>query len=187
MKRLSLIIVGFGFITQLSAAPFAVLGALNLTGTAGDRIAAPGVVIGGKASLGFGVTYSATDNPIINIEFGAFYIPRKISTGIVNEMSLNSIETPLLLRFTLLPLISVGAGVYYAYALNSPSATDAFQYSRHDLGFVFTARLDLPVLPGFGVVGDLRYLNGLRDLDNDAFNTFYFRDIQLLAGVRFDL
>jgi hypothetical protein len=153
-------------------------------------------------TVGFGALGSLSVFPAFSGEIGLLYVPRKVSTELaganVATVSSNTLQIPLLVRFTGLPIVSVGAGVYFASTLGNGSVTtptqkDAtYSYSANnrstsDFGLTASLAANYPLLPMLSLVGDLRYLLGLTNQYSSGAVSQYYRDIQFLAGVSFGL
>lgn len=148
-------------------------------------------------TVGFGVLGAMPIFPGFSAEIGALYVPRKVGTNIagvnVSTLTSNSLEVPLLVRCTLLPIVSFGLGVYYAHTLGDgttsrPNVADTpFKYelsnvSTSDFGLEASVAASYPILPMLSIVGDVRYLLGLTNQTSGTTTTQY-RDLQFLAGV----
>ncbi len=144
------------------------------------------------------------------IETGAIYANNKFGSDLANvdgvsvsgDTSFNSIQIPLLLRFTVLPLISFGVGGYYSMGIGqvsetlsvggAPAATATSTYAdaglkTSDYGFLGDVRIRLPLIPTFGFILDFRYLYGFGNLSADAAAKIYLTDMQAFAGLQFGL
>lgn len=174
------------------------VGALNLTNFSVSP-ASPNLSIGTGTTFGFGALASTSFIPMFSLELGALYMPHKININdtngnLISGESQTYLEVPLLLRFTALPIVSVGAGLYYAHTLgnetlSAPGATDqsVSNATSSDFGLEASVAAGFPIFPTISVMGDLRYLFGLTNQDSTGATTTHFRDIELLVGLTFSI
>lgn len=170
---------------QAQAASLSVVGAMNLN-RAGGTFTSSGLSIswGNTTTFGFGLLLSGEANPFVNIEAGLLYLPRRYEEQIV-ERSLDTLEVPVVLRFSALPVLSFAAGGYFARVVNA-NATETF-LDQNDYGIVGSVAIRVPVAPTLGVLLDVRYLHGIANLDKRAPNELERRDFQILAGLNFSI
>ncbi|MGK5086364.1 outer membrane beta-barrel protein [Bdellovibrionota bacterium FG-2] len=144
----------------------------------------------------------------IGMEIGAFLANRKLTASTTltingvsqtfsGDMSYNTYQFPLLLRFTALPFLSFGAGGYYAMGTGNvtetvggvplpvPATFAEVGLKTSDYGLEGNARFRLPILPLFGLIVDARYLYGLADTSASPDVKLNTRDFQALAGIQF--
>jgi hypothetical protein len=160
-----------------------------------------GVNTGGvsfKPSFGGGLLMGFESSAITEIQLGALYMNRDYKYPVASgtgEDSYARYEVPLLLRFTGLPILSVGAGVYYAVPVGTytytqtplggtsssttSNASDAF---KNDFGAIGSVALKIPFNPWTSLLIDGRYEYGLFNITKTAGETFKTRDIEALAG-----
>ena len=113
----------------------------------------------GGAGLNFGLV------PMVHLEVDGLYLSRAFS-GFSN---VNWIEVPVVFRFRLLPLFSVGVGGFYDFAVTSGAGSND--------GIVTSARLRLP--------GSPIYIDGRFNIGLTQFNGSGMNDFQLMLGVMF--
>lgn len=182
----------FSLVSTSAFASISIVGALNegtLTGSGeSDSLSA-------KPAFGAGILI---DHPIsigTAIEFGAIYQGRKYDDTSSNyTVSSNAIQIPVLLRFTLLPMISFGAGGYWETGSGDITLTNdtdgsksTLTYSglgvkQSDMGLVGSIRLNFLMGPGMGFLVDGRYNYGLTNTSNNG-TTITNRAFQVLAGI----
>ncbi len=154
-------------------------------------------------SVGFGFLASTSVIPMFSLELGALYVPRKVNINDSNGNNLSTtkapyLEIPLLLRFTALPIVSIGAGPYYAHSAGSltvsaPNVADTSPsfsdqgVATSDFGVEASVAASFPILPMLSVMGDLRYLWGLTNLDSSGVTTNHARDVEFLVGLTLSL
>lgn len=145
----------------------------------------------GGTSLGFGGFLRGDD--ALTFELGVLYVPRKISgavtgTGASTDITFNTLEIPVLLRFQAIPLLSLGFGAYYGYRLGDPSLSAGGTvpaFNRHDdYGLMAAAGFEFPFGPA-GLLAEARYVFGLRDQSADNTGSLYWRNWEVVAGVKF--
>jgi hypothetical protein len=176
--------------TPARATSIALLGGASLTGS--STSSAAGVTtptFDSKVNFGFGVALRFTDNSFLNFELGALYMAREYGTGAGSDVTFNMLEIPAMMRFTLIPILNLGAGVYYAYRIGGNSdggGPAANSFNKSDLGLVASVGLDFPLGPG-ALVFDARYLFGLSSIEPASVGTLYTRNWEFLAGFRLGL
>jgi hypothetical protein len=133
----------------------AILGGLNQTVSTGGST---GYTAG--ARLGFGLA-------ILEADVGAMYLSRAFS-GIDN---INFIQIPAMIRYSLIPMLSIGGGGYYDIAItsNAPSA----------YGIRGALMVSVPAFPLFA---EANYSHGLGTTGTTTDNV---NDVQLLVGFKF--
>jgi hypothetical protein len=199
-----LFLMTFPFNSQ--AFELAVEGGLSMQSPSYSLSSGSSLAIGSKTSIGYGAFAGLSFLPGIQIETGLMYLPRRFSetsdTAGVAELTANHLIIPIMARFTALPLVSVGAGAYYAMGSGQVSTTltpvggsagdpvledyDATGgIKKSGLGLMASARLELPFLPTIRLLVDARYLMDLNNRSVDAAETLKFKDLQLLAGASF--
>lgn len=181
-----------------------VLGGLHNTNVSIDPTAA-GVSYSSQAVPMFGAFIETSIVPLIGFELGAFYVPRKYKATVALVQtdvttSLTQLQIPALIRFHLIPFLSFAAGGYYAHsmgdihtegkAFNIPvtqdATYDAVFLSQNEFGILGSVRLEIPVLPLFSLMADLRYLRELKNLNTSATSTtIKFHGTQFLVGASF--
>lgn len=176
-------------------ASIAVVGVLN-DGTLGGSGETDS--LSGKAAFGAGILI---DHPIsigTSLEFGAIYQGRKYDdTTSGFTISSNQIQIPVLIRFNLIPMLSIGAGGYWetgsgdiTATSDSNGSTTTFTYSalgvkQSDFGLIGSVRLHFPMGPGMHFLVDGRYNYGLTNTSTAANTTVTMKGYQVLAGFSF--
>jgi hypothetical protein len=198
---------------QTQAFELAVVGALNFPSVSVDQATTP-QILSGTAGVGAGVLMGVGLVPeLLDLEIGALYMPRKINfsgaagagaaaVSTSGGSSFKYLEVPVMVRFVALPLVSVGAGAYYAQALGDVSlnlnnangttsdATDTYSgqgIKKSDFGLVGSVGLKFPILPTLDLLVDARYLLGLVNTDDTGLQTRKNRSFETLVGVAFSL
>jgi hypothetical protein len=185
--------------TSLSA-----VGVFNFSKVTEDP-AGTGYTLGNSTGVGLGALLGAPLFPGLELQIGALYFPRGthvegsyagFTAGNLN-LTAKQLQVPVLVRFTLLPVLSAGVGAYYARALSDfeltgdiagvsiPSVTRT-DLKKDDFGLVASVSANFPIVPLFSILVDARYLLGLSNV-NTGTATSRYRDIQLLAGVSFSI
>ncbi len=128
------------------------------------------------------------------LETGLLYTPFVTHIGLAPleaNLTQKYLVIPVIARFTLLPLISFGAGI--SYGIKSGDLTSdnslfstAGMSAKNNLGLTGSIALRLPLAPAFGILVDARYTLGLTDQDDSA-SSQKFNQIQILAGLNFKL
>jgi hypothetical protein len=148
--------------------------------------------------------------PMASLEIGALYITRKTEinpvtitgsavTDIVQKT--NALQVPVVFRFWLHPMFSIGVGGYLAHGLSNVHVQDtngndisSTSYSgvlkQNDYGLVGVVGLRLPLGSMTRFMVDARYNYGLTNINDGLFTsgiTENYRDLQILAGFSFPL
>lgn len=149
-------------------------------------------------NFGFGVLGAYGFFPGFAAELGVLDMPRSVNLNDSAGKSISSVtgsylEIPLLVRFTALPIISFGAGAYYAHTLGNPSvsvlggssvsANYPSNYSQSDFGLEGSVAASYSIMPMISVFADLRGLLGLVNEDSSGATTQHYRNVEILAGV----
>lgn len=154
-----------------------------------------------KAALSYGAFVGFGVFPGFQLETGLQFTTRHstyLSSGNVNEIKFTDMMIPAILRFNLLPVVSLGVGPYLGFgsgkiAFSTPSSTvegdfdQANGVKKSDFGVVGSLRAAFPLAPTLSLLLDGRYVMGLTNRDPDAGDTVKFKDIQVLGGVSFSL
>ena len=168
-----------------------------------------------KTSVGGGVLLDSGLAPMVSLEVGVLYLPinhgltvnitSPLTLSAPSETSYNALQIPVLMKFTLLPLVSFGAGAYYSKGLGSVKVhSDAFtsagltfpasdttesfadaSLSDTDYGLMANAGMSFPFLPLMKFRADLNYLFGLKNINTTDTVTLKSRRILVTAGVSF--
>lgn len=199
MKHLSsvgLVLLGLTVLAAPAYAGLGVLGTLTFSGADGrDRNALNTTnPFTSKGRLGFGAFLRGDANYTANLEAGVNYTPRTYGVGTANgTITLPTLEVPLMLRITALPILSFGIGGYYAYKIGDATAEGAIplvysplNFNSHDFGLVGAVGVQFP-LGLLALLGEFRYMFGLSDLDPDPIGELKTRHFQFLAGVLFKI
>lgn len=179
------------------------VGLANFTNPTFSTTSTTGLGLSGGATAGFGLLASSELMPGFVLEIGALWVPRKFSNDDSSGQSLSTtnakwLEVPLLLRFTGLPLVSIGIGPYYAHGLGNvvisqPATPDtsvdysAVGQTQNDFGLEGSVGARIPVVPQIGIVADLRYLFGLINQSSLDNTTVHYRSLELLFGISIDI
>lgn len=124
-----------------------------------------------KADLAAGLAFESWLSPGLSLELDAMYVK---NTN--NNSTYDALHVPILARLNLLPMFSLGGGLYAQYGFEG--------YGRKDLtmGAVASARISIPFgLTSLFVEG--RYIHGLSAQFSSG--PLKQRGIQLLAGLMF--
>jgi len=201
MKKIHLIpaalaALAFGTAAPAHAIELTVLGGLNLHSSSVDPEAA-GTETGGGTGAAFGALIGWEFIPAFGLETGALFVKKDNNvkaTGTDLETSHGAIEVPLMLRFTALPILSVGGGLVYTRnsrttsregTLLSASVNDEIEAAalkRNEWGARLNARIGMPLVPLVSAVLDLNYVLGLSDIDLDPNASSKTREFQVLVG-----
>ncbi|MEI6080401.1 MAG: outer membrane beta-barrel protein [bacterium] len=153
--------------------------------TSGDAVFAGGLTaeIGLPAKLG--------------LELDMLYIKENFSrhdfAGITSTASSGALQFPLMLRAHFIPFLNPGFGFYYGRTVTSWSiagnnvSSSSTNYGKNDLGFVIALGTAIPIGSTINVVADLRYTRSLNNSGSGTENSLRFSQIQLFAGLRFDI
>ncbi len=171
-----------------------VLGGVNFA----DQSTSGGSVVSSKAAFSYGATAQLPMLPLFDIEAGILSVGKKSkfeAAGSGYVASSRGWEIPVMLRFTALPVLSVGAGLYYAMLGDEIEVTESNSVlvpngkrttagETTDLGAKLSARAHFPLAPLTDFLVDLNYNFGLKDLDKSA-GSSKTRDYALMAGIAF--
>jgi hypothetical protein len=152
---------------------------------------------GGGTAFGGGIFASVPFLPAFRIESGLFYVPELYSTFSTVYM-FNELQVPILVRFTPIPFLSVGAGGYVGLGIGNVSITSGTNAStsttyqqqfltQFDWGLVASVQLDLPLSPEWSILADARYQFGLQDMNSTVNSGTYTGGLMVLAGVKYSL
>jgi hypothetical protein len=184
-------------------ATFAFTDTLELSAVGAVNFSTPGVSVNnsnvstsGRTVFGFGGLASFPMAPLFRLESGVLYLPTSYSASGTN-VTFNTLHVPILVEFTLLPFLSFGAGPYIGFLVGGLSSTtnnqtttvsyDTANMSRFDFGLSANAALTLPIHPGMGILVDIRYLLGIKNLENTAGNSLKSSGFVILAGLTFSI
>jgi hypothetical protein len=117
-------------------------------------------------------------------DLGLLWLNRVHESGGL-ESRRSYLALPLLLRARFGDRVSLGVGAYGAFGIGTRWA-GAGAAERLDFGAVGSMAFQAPISARFALLLEARYLYGLRDLEFTAEGSGW-RDVQLLAGLRFEL
>ncbi len=171
MKNILMILSVFALGTSNANAMLKVnlLGGLNFADYSGSAAISP------KAAGTYGATLQFGALPGFDFETGVLSVGKKTETSvgpIKVEASTRGWEVPFMLRFTALPVLDLGGGLYYAIVGDDDEA---------DYGAKLSARARFGLAPMTDFLFDLSYNFGLKDLGGSAKT----RDYAVLAGLSF--
>lgn len=174
-----------------------VLGGLNFYNP--SETGAIAIDTSSKAGLTYGAYLGWMNTPGTTLEIGLLKVKRKygFKSGTTDLSSSGSaIEIPLMLRLTMIPMLSFGGGVYYAHvsqtetidgrilgvAVNTKRENSDFR--QDDFGLRLSARFEMPLAPLVKLLLEGNYVHGLRDLTVSNTTERKNRELQLLTGVQ---
>ena len=168
-----------------SPAGISLVGAMNLNRAAGT-FSSSGLAVswGNTTTFGFGALFSGDSNPVVNLEAGLLYMPRRYDEGFVLR-ELKTLEVPVMLRFGPVPFVTFAVGGYFSRVIDSQGNDTVFDSNDYGLGGSIAVRI--PIVPMVGAIIDGRYLHGLANLDKRVLHQLNRRDFQILAGIDFTL
>lgn len=158
--------------------------------------------LGGRLGLGFGGLVDFSLFPGFQLQTGALLLNNNYQTLVVNvpnaNFGISSLHIPVMVRFSGLPIVSFGAGLYYGMFMGNVSRTDptsgalvsettleAAGISSSDLGGIVSVGLDFP-LAVISLYVDGRYYFGLKNLYTAATtDTLKSSGVLVLAGLKF--
>jgi hypothetical protein len=144
---------------------------------------------GTKVGFGGGVLLDFRLMERTMFEIGGLYVNRKpndTTLGVVT--TLPAIQVPVLLRWYLNPMFSIGVGGYYADGQGNNYAASNLKTS--DYGLVGSVGLRFPMTMTTRFLVDVRYDYGLTNVytdPNSTGDTYKNRDLQALVGFQFAL
>ena len=180
---LAIIVSSFAALPTANAAGIGVYGVAGLSGTAST----PPPTYGGKFNAGFGAFVRGDMIPGLDLEIGATLLKRTYNLNDLATFDYQTLELPIMLRVTAIPILTVGGGIYGAFKLGSQTTDPAVAavaptVKGFDFGLVGALGVEFPFGPA-GVFAELRYLFGLTNMD-DGGGSFQTRNMQGIAGVR---
>ena len=202
MKKLIPLIVTSLLIASGAEAGVAVnlMGGLNFNKNSVTPASATNTVTA-KSAVSYGATIEFGLAPMFAIETGILSIGRKNKVDVAGAgeatISSRGIEIPVMVRFTLLPVLDFGVGGYYGkgnstftvsgstisgYA-DGEHTVDQTQTDLTDYGARASVRAKLPIAPMAKILFDGSYTMGLKDVDKTAATTEKTREYALMAGV----
>ncbi|MBL7714109.1 MAG: hypothetical protein JNL01_01500 [Bdellovibrionales bacterium] len=143
-----------------------------------------------SGTIGFGGLLSFGAFPGFDFEVGALYTPYTVEVPSVSKTTWNSLMIPVLLRFKLLPIVSVAGGLFYDLPLTDGTVTGSGSSTvdiKSNFGATLSGALRFPIAPTLGLLIDGRYNIGLKDTSTVAGQTSKMGGVQILAGLNFSL
>jgi hypothetical protein len=158
---------------------------------------------GSKVGFGGGAVLDFHLMERTSFEVGGLYINRKLDDTTAGTItSSHAIQVPVLLRFYLHPMISIGVGGYWAHGVGNINNEDSNgnilstgSYADNntkvnDEGLVGSVAVRFPITQTMRLLIDARYNYGLTNVYTDPLSsgaTSKDRDIQALVGFQFAL
>ena len=208
-KKLLVVLCGVFWLHSSWALDVTLLGGLSLSSPTtstlptGASTAVP-LTVKGSSQTAFGILLDKHISRMFALETGAIYSKDKFNatyqSSINNDFASNTLQVPLLLRFTGFRFISVGVGGYWGYGAGDITLTDhitsansgvssysAESESKTDYGALFDARIRIPIGIRLGLVIDGRYLMGVKERETVTTGgaTYKTKMMQVLAGLNF--
>lgn len=183
---LSFVLASFGASNSAHAFGLSAVGSYNLPSV--SYTPSQATVPSMTGTIGFGGLLSFGAFPGFDFEIGALYTPYKYTLLNVTS-SWNTLMIPVLLRFKLLPIISVAGGLFYAAPMGDGTVegtTTTFDV-KSNLGATLSAAARFPLAPTLGILIDARYNIGLKDVSTTAGIETKLNSLQVLAGLNFSL
>ncbi len=182
----------FSTSSQAHAFGLSAVGSFNATTVSTDPANSN---LSGGTGVGYGGLAQYNLIPAFDLEVGVLSTPVKFSQKVPGsadiETSSHYLQIPVMVRFTLLPIISAGAGLYYAFPLAKvktigPTGTVETD-AKADMGATLSIALRFPLAPTLGIVVDGRYYFGWKDVSTAAGVSAKNQSTQILAGLNFSL
>ena len=202
-KILSLTVLGMMTVGTANAGMAVnVLGGMNYNKNS-ESPATAGQTTSAKGALSYGASFEFGVVPMFGVEVGVLSVGKsnKIDTGATGSAvsTIRAIQIPVMLRFTALPILDFGIGGYYGssakkYKISESTIAgvpdgsydvDSAAYESSDFGARASLRAKFPVAPMIGILLDVNYSMGLKDLDKSSATTEKTREFALLAGASF--
>jgi hypothetical protein len=195
-KIVTLVLTGMILASSAQAVELNVVGGLTMASPSANST---GVVYTSSSALTFGALLDFGFIPGFAIETGLLSVGEKFketTLGIDTNVKTRAWEVPVLLEFTALPLLNVGAGVYFQ-KYNGTFDTDTngvtttgnswtgANLKQNDFGAKINARLMLPIAPLTHFLVDASYKLGLSNLSTTSGSSFKTREFAALVGVGF--
>ena len=190
-------IMAWGSSSNAHATDVSVLGAMTVSNASFESGATygsggtAGVNFGGGATLGLDLT------PFFAFETGVLYLKHSLSNGsnyTTQDLTMNYVTIPWVIRFSPISLIAVSGGAYYGIGTGNtverttpPYITVVSEPSgRNEWGLLAAVGARVPLLSMMKLRVDLVYQWGLTNL-NLISETQKSRNFNVLAGVMFDI
>lgn len=151
-------------------------------------------------ALGGGVVVDYRLAKKLELEVAFLYLPRGYAKQAFGqpaaETTLTTFQGSVVIKTRLLPFFSLGAGGYYARGLGAVSTSSTAGVTTEDLGLTIKADdyglvaamvVDIRIIPYLDIVMHGRYLLGMQNASAAAGTTLTLNDLQVLAGLRFNL
>ncbi len=141
-------------------------------------------VVAGRSGFGLGALLGWGVHPFFSLETGVLMLEHTLATG-TTMSTYTMFDVPLMLRFSPISLVAVGAGVYYGYqsgfkTTRGPAVIGAV---KDDYGAIFDASVRLPLAPLMKLRIDALYEYGFAQLAN----SFSSRNVSTFVGLMLDL
>ncbi len=178
--------------TQAHAFGLSVVGSFNATSVSTNPANSN---LSGGTGFGYGALAQYNLIPTFDLEVGALSTPVAFSQKVPGssdiETSSHYLQIPVMVRFTLLPIISAGAGLYYAFPVSKtktvgPTGTTEAD-AKSDFGGTLSIALRFPLLPTLGITVDGRYYFGWKDVSSTAGVSAKNQSTQILTGLNFSI
>lgn len=192
-KILAVLVLGMSVISanNANALDVSVVGGFSLYSPSYD----PSINSSAKIAPTFGALlgFGGMGVGLFSFETGLLSVGKKNSYSVLTtntEFSMRAWEVPFLVRFNLLPIVSVGAGGYmqkYTGKLTAAGVDvsyDSVGMKTTDFGVKLNARAGLPIAPLTSIFLDVSYKRGFVDLSKTA-ATLKNSEMDLLAGINF--
>jgi hypothetical protein len=152
----------------------------------------------GKFGFGGGLTLELPVVSALSFETDLLFLSHKFSrdtadffgTNVSSTVTSGYMHIPVILRYHLLPILSVGAGAYYSRIIKNWTASASglgnvsANYGKNDSGWLVVAGVDIP-LGGIDLAVDARFARSLSNAARNSGDTLKFAELQALAGVKF--
>lgn len=199
----SLLFVSFNLLISAPASAaidLNLLGVLNFISPNYSDTSIPQADSSGGTSLGFGVMGGIDLLPGFRTELGLIYLPQEFTatrSGTNTETKVKYLQIPLIARFTGLPFFNVGAGGHFSLAVGDAEVKtttggvstaqflgrDQANISSTDWGLIASLQTKSFNLATVHLLGEIRYVLGLHDINTSSNVDVKFNDFQILAGV----
>jgi hypothetical protein len=200
MRKISKSLVLVAGLLSASVSQAATLSLVGVGDLSKPSESSPSDSFGSKVGFGGGAVLDFHLMERTQFEVGGLYINRKIDdTTLGTITSSHAIQVPVLLRFYLHPMISIGFGGYWAHGVGNINNEDSNGnvlstasygddgFKTNDYGLVGSVAVRFPITQTMRLLVDARYNYGLSNIENDSSATINNRDIQALVGFQFAL
>lgn len=145
----------------------------NPSATGNDTLANSNTALGGGVFIGIPLAAR------VELEPGVFYLNRSFNIGPFSY-STQMLQVPVLARVWPVSVFSLGLGAYYSQDVGGLT-------TGNDLGGIAAAGFDIPIQKTFGFILDGRLSQSFSSNASFADQTWRYRDVQALIGLRFTL